>query len=52
MGMGCQRKAPGVLPPEILGTYCVGGWVDIRVGLDGCGKPRTHRDLIPGPSSL
>ena len=23
-----------------------------RVGLDGCGKSRPHRDLIPGPSSI
>jgi hypothetical protein len=33
------------------GTHCTGGWVDLRAGLDGCGKPRPHRDSIPGPSS-
>jgi len=32
--------------------YCIGGWVGPRVGLDGCGKPRPHRDSIPGTSSL
>jgi hypothetical protein len=25
--------------------------VGSRVGLDGCGKSRPHRDSIPGPSS-
>jgi hypothetical protein len=33
------------------GTHCTGGWVDLRAGLDGCGKPRPHRDSIPEPSS-
>jgi hypothetical protein len=28
-----------------------GGWVDLRTGLDWCGKSRLHRDSIPGPSS-
>ena len=27
------------------------GWVGPRAGLDGFGKPRPHRDSIPGPSS-
>ena len=31
-------------------TYCTGGWVGPRAGLDGCGKYRSHRDLIPIPS--
>ena len=39
----CLRERPG--------THCTGGWVVPRVGLDGCGKSRTHRDSIPGPSS-
>jgi hypothetical protein len=25
-------------PREISGTHCIGGWVDPRAGLDGCGK--------------
>ena len=37
---------------EIHGTRCTRGWVGPRVGLDGCGKSRPHRDSIPGPSSL
>jgi hypothetical protein len=36
---------------EILGTRCIGGWVGHRAGLDGCGKSRSHRNSIPGPSS-
>jgi hypothetical protein len=27
-------------PRERLGTYCIGGWVGPRAGLDGCGKSR------------
>ena len=37
-------------PRERLGTHCIGGGVGPRAGLDGCGKPRPHRDSIPGPS--
>jgi hypothetical protein len=33
------------------GTHCIGGWVDLRTRLDGCGKSRPHRDSIPGPSN-
>ena len=25
---------------ERRGTHCIGGWVDLRAGLDGCGKTR------------
>jgi hypothetical protein len=28
------------------------GWVDPSAGLDGCGKSRLHRDLIPGYGNL
>ena len=39
-------------PREIIpGTRCIGGWVNPRNGLGGCGKSHTHRDSIPGPSS-
>ena len=38
-------------PRERPGTYCIGGWVGPRSGLDGCGKSRPHQDSIPGPSS-
>ena len=33
------------------GTRCTEGCVGPRVGLDGCGKTRLHRDSIPGPPS-
>jgi hypothetical protein len=32
-------------------THCIGGWVDPRADLDGCGKSCPHRDLISEPSS-
>jgi hypothetical protein len=32
-------------------THCMGGWVEPRDGLDGCGIPCSDTDLIPGPSS-
>ena len=32
-------------------TYCSGGWMGPRAGLDGSGKSRPYRDLIPGPFS-
>jgi len=51
-GVRGQSHAPAVLyPRERPGTYCTGGWVDPRAGLDRCGKSRPHRDSIPGPSS-
>ena len=33
-------------PKERPGTHCIGGWVEPRAGLDGCGKSRLHRDSI------
>ena len=33
------------------GTYCTERWVGQSASLDGCGKSRSHRDSIPGPSS-
>jgi hypothetical protein len=48
MGMGVQRHFPATLPRERPGTYCIGGWVGPRVGLDGCGKSCPHQDSIPG----
>ena len=40
MGVFGQRHAPAALPPERPGTHCIGGWVDLRAGLDGCGNSR------------
>ena len=50
-GVGGQLHAPSLYSRKRLGTHCIGGWVSPRAGLDGCGKPRPHRDTIPGPSS-
>jgi len=38
-------------PWERPGTHCTGGLVDLRAGLDECGKSRPHRDSTSGPSS-
>jgi hypothetical protein len=52
MGVGGQRHAPAALPPgKKPVTHCTGSWVGPRAGLDGRGKPRHHRDSIPGASS-
>ena len=36
--MGWVVKA--TLWPPRLGTHCLGGWVALRLGLDGCEKSR------------
>jgi hypothetical protein len=47
-----QRHASAALPlGKRPGTHCIGGWVGLRAGMDGCGKSRPHRDSIPGSSS-
>jgi len=51
MGVGGQRHTPTDLPRERPGTNRVLGWVGLIAILDGCGKSRSHPDLIPGPSS-
>jgi hypothetical protein len=49
-GVWCCH-APAALPPgKGPGTHCIRGWMGHRAGLDWCGKPRTHRDSISGPS--
>ena len=47
MGVGGQRHAPAALPWERPGTHCIGGWVDPRAGLDGCGKSRPPPGFDP-----
>ena len=50
MGVGGQRHAPSDLTPrKITVTYCTGGCVETKAGLDLCGKCRTHRDSMPWP---
>jgi hypothetical protein len=52
MGEGVHCHASAALPlGKKPGTHCTGGWVDHRAGLDECGEPRSHRDLIPRPFS-
>jgi len=46
-GVGGQRHAPAVLPREIPGTDCIGGWVGLRAGLDRCGKCRPPPKFDP-----
>jgi hypothetical protein len=44
-GMSVQRHFRPALPPENkLVVHCTGGWVSLRVDLDGCGKYILHRD--------
>ena len=39
MRVSGQLRAPAALPPgKKPGTYCIGGWLGPRAGLDGCGK--------------
>ena len=52
-GGGWSTNPPVALPPRKRpGTHCIGGWVGLRAGLDGCGKSRPYRDSIPGRSLL
>jgi hypothetical protein len=32
---------------ERPGTHCIGGWLDRRTVLEGCGQSLLHRDSIP-----
>ena len=50
-GEGSASRPGRSLPRERPGTHCTGGLVGPRASLDRCGKPRPHRDSIPGPSS-
>ena len=51
-GGGWSVPHPGrFTPPESPGTHFIGGWVGPRAGLDGFREPRTHWDLITGPSN-
>jgi len=43
MGVSSQRQTPAALP----GTRCIGGWVDPRADLDGCGKYRSPPEFGP-----
>ena len=47
MGLGGQRQAPPLYPPERPGIHFIGGWMDARAGLDGCGKSRPPPGFDP-----
>ena len=48
MGVGGQRQAPAALPTgKRRGVNCTRGWLGRTTGLNGRGKPRSHRDSIP-----
>ena len=48
MGVGGQRHAPAATyPRERPRTHCVGGWVGLRAGLDGCGTSRSPPEFDP-----
>ena len=51
MGVGGRPLAPAALPLENNRYPFLGGWVDPRAYLDGCGKFDIHRDSILGQSS-
>jgi len=51
MGWVVNATPRPIYPRDRPGTHCIGGWLGSRVGLDGCGKSRPHRDSISGPSS-
>jgi hypothetical protein len=36
-----------IYPRERPGTLCIGGWVGLRVGVDGCGISRTPPGFDP-----
>ena len=51
MGWVVNATTLPLYPRERPGTHCIGGWVGVRAGLDGCGKSRPQRGSIPEPSN-
>jgi hypothetical protein len=47
MGWVVNTTIQPLYPRERSGTHCIGGWVDNRAGLDGCGKSRTSPGFDP-----
>ena len=39
-------------PRKTPDAHCIGGWVGLRDGLDGCGESRPHWDWITGPATV
>ena len=46
-GEGSASSSERSSPREGPGTLCIGGCVDLRVGLDRCRVSRPHRDSVP-----
>ena len=40
MGWVVNTTPQPLYPRELPSTHCIGGWMDPRVVLDGCGKSR------------
>jgi hypothetical protein len=52
-GGGWSTPCPGYFTRSKVTQYSLyRGWVGPTADLDGCGKSRSHRNSIPGPSSL
>ena len=51
MGVGGQSCPGRFTPGKRAGIHFVGKWVGPRAGMEGCEKPRTSRNSIPGPQS-
>jgi len=47
MGWVFNATPRPLYPRERSGTHCIGGWVGLRVGLDGCGKSRPPPGFDP-----
>jgi hypothetical protein len=43
---------PTLNPGNNAGTHCIGGWVGLRAGVDGCGKFAPIGFRSPGRSEL
>ena len=48
-GEGSASRPGRSLPPGKTGTYCTGGWVDPRAGLNRCGKSPPPPTVIRSP---
>jgi hypothetical protein len=47
MGKVVNATARSLYARERRGTNCIGGWVGLRAGLDGCGKSRPPPGFDP-----
>jgi len=47
MGWVFNTTPRPLYPQERLGSHCIGDWVGLRAGLDGCGKSRPPQGFDP-----